>query len=84
MKKLDIWPALPINIAVCHRYYQNNKNVDNLIAVIKHNERVCKLDIPSFSDIAAGRSCVGDVGAIPGINRSDACLPSQRQSGGDS
>jgi hypothetical protein len=46
--KLDIWPALPIVV------YQHNfldEELDNLIAAIKHNDRVCKIDFRSPFDI---------------------------------
>jgi hypothetical protein len=45
--KLKIWPALPI--VVCH-YDFRGKNVNNLIAAIKHNDRVCKVDFRSLFD----------------------------------
>ena len=37
LAKLDIWPALPI---VVYQHYFRKPNLDNLIAAIKHNERV--------------------------------------------
>ena len=48
MRKLDIWPALPI--VVCHRFCQIQKveRVDNLIVAIKHNDRVCEVDFHTF------------------------------------
>jgi hypothetical protein len=46
-KKLDIWPALPI--VVHHRPYRKGK-LDNLIAAIKHNDRVCNIDFRAFFD----------------------------------
>jgi hypothetical protein len=71
-KKLDIWPALPI--VVHHRPYRKGK-LDNLIAAIKHNDRVCNIDFRTFFDISQlEESRVGDAGAIPGVNRSEACL----------
>ena len=46
-KKLDIWPTFPI--VVCHRFCQDCKMpVDNLIAAIKHNDRVCEVDFHTF------------------------------------
>ena len=39
--KLDIWPVLPI--VVFHRDLGEQK-LDNLIAAIKHNDRICKID----------------------------------------
>jgi len=48
LAKLDIWPALPI--VVFHHDFREEK-VDNLIAAIKHNDRVCKIDFDLFLDI---------------------------------
>jgi hypothetical protein len=48
-KKLDIWPALPI--VVHHRPYRKGK-LDNLIAAIKHNDRVCNIDFRTFFDMS--------------------------------
>ena len=45
LAKLDIWPALPI---VVHQYYFRAQKLDNLIAAIQHNDRVCKIDMSSF------------------------------------
>jgi hypothetical protein len=47
--KLDVWPALPI--VVQHNYGQK-RNLDNLIAAIKHNDRVCKIEFRTFFDIS--------------------------------
>jgi hypothetical protein len=47
-KKLDIWPDLPI---VVSHHYDNIPKMDNLIAAIKHNDRVCKIDFRTFYDI---------------------------------
>jgi F-box-like len=40
-EKLDIWPALPI--VLYHHFYPGQK-MDNLIAALKYNDRVCKID----------------------------------------
>ena len=45
---LDIWPALPI--VVRHHYFRKHK-LDNLIAAIEHNDRVCEIDFHSFFDL---------------------------------
>jgi hypothetical protein len=45
---LDVWPALPI--VICEHDFRRH-NLDNLIAAFKHNDRVCKIDLNSFSDI---------------------------------
>ena len=44
-KKLDIWPSLPI---VVDGHSHRGRNLDNLIAAIKHNDRVCEIDLRSF------------------------------------
>jgi len=48
LAKLDIWPALPI--VVYHRPHRKEK-MDNLIAAIKHNDRVCNIEFCSSFDI---------------------------------
>jgi hypothetical protein len=45
--KLDIWPALPI---VVYQHCFPEQNLDNLIAAIKHDDRVCKIDFRWFYD----------------------------------
>ena len=45
LAKLDIWPALPI---VVYQHHFREQKLDNLIAAIKHNDRVCKIDFYSF------------------------------------
>ena len=47
LTKLDIWPALPI---VIEGQYFRKQKLENLIAAIKHNDRVCKMDFHSFFD----------------------------------
>jgi hypothetical protein len=46
--KLDIWPALPI---VVHQHKPREQKLNNLIAAIKHNDRVCKIDFRLPFDI---------------------------------
>jgi hypothetical protein len=48
LAKLDIWPALPI-VVYQHDFFE--EGLDNLIAAIKHNDRVCKIDFRSPFDI---------------------------------
>jgi F-box-like len=45
---LDIWPALPI---VVHQHYFRKQKLGNLIAAIKHYDRVCQIDLGTFFDI---------------------------------
>jgi hypothetical protein len=45
---LDIWPALPI---VVYQHYFRKQKLGNLIAAIKHNDRVCQIDLGTFFDI---------------------------------
>ncbi len=47
-KKLDIWPALPISV---EEYDSRTLSIYNIIAAIKHNDRVCKIDLCSSFDI---------------------------------
>jgi hypothetical protein len=46
--KLDIWPALPI---VVYQHNFREQKMDNVIAAIKHNDRVCMIDFRSPFDI---------------------------------
>ena len=41
-KMLDIWPPLPIAIRV---FLADMEDVDNTIAVLGHNDRICEIDI---------------------------------------
>jgi hypothetical protein len=41
MKKLDIWPAIPI---VVYCWYLGKRKLGNVIAALKHNDRVCKIE----------------------------------------
>jgi hypothetical protein len=47
-KRLDIWPSLPI--VVSQHYFDETfwDILNNLSAAIKHNDRVCKIDITFF------------------------------------
>ncbi len=46
-KKLGIWPALLISV----EEYGRILSIDNIIAAIKHNDRVCKIDLCTFFDV---------------------------------
>ena len=52
-KMLDAWPALPIVVYYPYKDldYQD-QNMVNLIAAIKHNDRVCKIDFCTFHDVS--------------------------------
>lgn len=39
----DIWPALPLHI-LCEGDYPTG-SVDNIIAVLEHSDRVCRIDL---------------------------------------
>jgi hypothetical protein len=45
-KKLGIWPALLISVVE----YGRISSTDNIIAAIKHNDRVCRINVCSFFD----------------------------------
>jgi hypothetical protein len=47
LTKLDVWPAFPI---VIEQHYFRKQKLDNLIAAIKHNDRICKIDFHAFFD----------------------------------
>ena len=41
-KMLDLWPPLPIAVTV---FSPKERDVDNIIAVLEHNVRICEIDI---------------------------------------
>ena len=47
-KTLDIWPTLPI--VVFSRDLQSNEDVTNVIAALRHHNRVCKIYHEEFQD----------------------------------
>jgi hypothetical protein len=47
LTKLDVWPALPI---VIEQHYFRKQKLDNLIAAMKLNDRICKIDFDTFFD----------------------------------
>jgi hypothetical protein len=46
-KKLDIWPALPIVIS---QYDPGMAGVHNIISALKHNDRICGINLYSVSE----------------------------------
>ena len=46
---LDIWPRLPLIIISGYSGYVNNTGLDNLIAALEHNDRVCRIEFNNFS-----------------------------------
>ena len=44
-KTLDIWPAFPIIIMVHGHEMWGNWGVDNIIAALEHNDRICEISI---------------------------------------
>ena len=46
---LDIWPPLPLIIGYNHRTHNETIVVDNIIAALEHNDRVCKIELFWFS-----------------------------------
>ena len=52
MKTLDVWPPLPIVIDVKGYMLMNPKfDVDDIVAALKHNDRICKLALTSVSSL---------------------------------
>jgi hypothetical protein len=50
MKTLDVWPPLPIVIDVKGFMSMNpNFDVNDIVAALKHNERICQLTLSSIS-----------------------------------
>ena len=43
---LDVWPSLPL---VIQSYYHEIQNMDNIVAVLEHRNRVCKIHIEDIS-----------------------------------
>ena len=56
---LDVWPAFPLSIA-CEEIAEN---VDNIIAVLEHSDRVSYLR--QFQRFGFGQTFGSDAGAIP-------------------
>ena len=49
---LDVWPPLPL---IIHDTYRNGKSgVDNIIAALEHNDRVCQIELRCFSSLELG------------------------------
>ena len=46
---LDIWPPLPLIIIFNHFHYFNKTGMDDLIAALEHNDRVCRIEFNTFS-----------------------------------
>jgi hypothetical protein len=46
-KSLDVWPALPLLI----QGYVSEKSVDNVIAELKHSDRICKIDLVGLTTL---------------------------------
>ena len=47
LAKLDIWPAIPIVLRQYERSFYQGRKFHNLIAAIKHNDRICEIDFGS-------------------------------------
>ena len=47
-RKLDTWPALPV---VVYQHHFLKQKLDNLLAAVKHNDRVCEIDLRSPFEI---------------------------------
>ena len=46
-EKLDIWPSLPMLVHNHHHCFPTQM-LDNLVAAIEHNDRVCGIDLTAF------------------------------------
>ena len=44
---LDIWPSLPL--IIIDSFWNRTTGVDNIIAALEHNDRVCQIQLRSFS-----------------------------------
>jgi hypothetical protein len=50
---LDVWPALPL---IVNGYVSTrHQEMDNIIAVLKHSDRVCKIDLQYNSELQMGK-----------------------------
>jgi hypothetical protein len=58
---LDIWPPLPINV-VGNEYRKKGSDVDNIVAALEHNDRVCKINLcdVSSSDLETILAVMGE------------------------
>jgi hypothetical protein len=50
---LDVWPALPL-VVECH-YGIPKESADNIVAVLEHSSRVCRIDIRHLSSLHFAR-----------------------------
>jgi hypothetical protein len=52
---LDIWPPLPLIIRFFDEYIKGRSpNLDNIIAALEHNDRVCQIDLSCFTSSEMG------------------------------
>jgi hypothetical protein len=49
---LDIWPSLPI--IVCNPHDDGPSSLDDIIAALEHNDRVCQIDLGVSKDTSLG------------------------------
>ena len=51
---LDIWPPLPVIIHDSYRNVPGTSGVDNVIAALEHNDRICQIQLRCFSSSQLG------------------------------
>ena len=49
---LDVWPELPISIRWSAHF--DDAGLDNVIAALEHNDRVCEILVDDFTDYSWG------------------------------
>jgi hypothetical protein len=65
-KTLDVWPALPLLIGGG----VSNTLVDNVITVLEHSDRICKIDLLFHTTWQIEKTLDSNAGAIPGARNS--------------
>jgi hypothetical protein len=48
LEKIDVWPPLPVVISV-RRFSPSGSKLDNIIAALEHNDRICDLMVDHYS-----------------------------------
>ena len=73
-RTLNVWPPLPI---VIKRYFDSTLDIDNILAALEHNNRICKIILTNIPS-AQLEKVITDAGAIPGTDISGASFGTYR------
>jgi hypothetical protein len=64
---LAVWPLLHIVIGQCSQ--PTDWQMDNIIMVLEHKDRICQIDLFHVTEFAIGKGVDSDAGPIPGADR---------------